>query len=378
MRVLFTTWAWPSHLYSLVPFAWACRTAGHEVLIAGQPSLADEITRCGLPAARVGGEVDAVGMVRGYLLGRASPGRGGGGPRAMEMFRAHADAMLDDLVRLARDTEPDVVVYEPTALAGPLAAAAAGVPSVRHLYGTDLMARARGVLSPMLAELGARHGIRGADPYGSVTVDPVPPGLRLPAAPPAVPVRYVPFNGPGRAVELPPPLRPRVCVTWGHTLAKLSADRFLAPAVARALAVLDIEVVVAVSAAQQELLGPLPDGVRVVVDAPLDGVVRDCDLVVAHGGAATVLTALSHGVPLLLVPQLPDHAGHAARVAAAGAGDLLPHDAAGPERLREYVARLLGDERYRQAARRLRQQMHDQPPPAALAADLPATVRCAA
>uniref|UniRef100_J1RV42 Protein IroB n=1 Tax=Streptomyces auratus AGR0001 TaxID=1160718 RepID=J1RV42_9ACTN len=53
MRLLFTTWAWPSHLYALVTQAWACRAAGHEVLVASQPALAAEIGRCGLPAAVV-------------------------------------------------------------------------------------------------------------------------------------------------------------------------------------------------------------------------------------------------------------------------------------------------------------------------------------
>ncbi|MEU3908904.1 hypothetical protein AB0F20_34740, partial [Streptomyces goshikiensis] len=34
MRILFTTWAAPSHLFPLVPLAWAARVAGHEVLLA--------------------------------------------------------------------------------------------------------------------------------------------------------------------------------------------------------------------------------------------------------------------------------------------------------------------------------------------------------
>ena len=68
MRVLFTTWAWPSHLYAMVPLARACAAAGHEVLVASQPALRREIERCGLPAAVVGADVDAVAMVRGYAL----------------------------------------------------------------------------------------------------------------------------------------------------------------------------------------------------------------------------------------------------------------------------------------------------------------------
>jgi hypothetical protein len=54
MRILFTTWAWPSHLFPLVPFAWTCGAAGHDVCIASQPALTDAITKSGLPAMRVG------------------------------------------------------------------------------------------------------------------------------------------------------------------------------------------------------------------------------------------------------------------------------------------------------------------------------------
>ncbi|WP_174244103.1 nucleotide disphospho-sugar-binding domain-containing protein [Streptomyces sp. TM32] len=371
MRLLFTTWAWPSHLYALVTQAWACRAAGHEVLVASQPALAAEIGRCGLPAAVVGQDVDAVAMVRRYVIGapRRDAG-GGGGPRAAEMFLAHAESMTGSLVELADGFRPDVVVYEPTALAGPLAAAVQGVPAVRHLYGTDLLARAAHVLPGMLAPLAERYGLDAVDPFGALTLDPTPPSLRPAAAPPAVPVRYVPYNGGGRPVTLPKPAGPRVCVTWGHTMAKLSARRFLLPDVVRALHPLGVELVAAVSAAQAPLLGRLPEGVRVVVDAPLHGLLDACDLVVAHGGAGTVLTALHHGVPLLLVPQLPDHAGHAGAVAGVGAGRLLPAADATPERLREECRRLLADGAVRACARRLKEEMHRQPPPSARVDDL--------
>ncbi|MFF3743720.1 nucleotide disphospho-sugar-binding domain-containing protein [Streptomyces kronopolitis] len=366
MRLLFTTWAWPSHLYALVAQAWACRAAGHEVLVASQPALAAEIGRCGLPAAVTGHDVDAVAMVRRYVIGAPRAEAGGrGGPRAAEMFLAHAESMTEALVELAAEFRPDVVVYEPTALAGPLAAAVQGVPAVRHLYGTDLMARAKQVLPGLLAPLAARYGLDGVDPFGALTLDPTPPSLRPPAAPPAVPVRYVPFNGGGRPVTLPEPGVPRLCVTWGHTMAKLSAERFLLPEVVRALHPLGVELVAAVSAAQVPLLGQLPEGVRVVVDAPLHSLLDTCDGVVAHGGAGTVLTALHHGLPLLLVPQLPDHAGHAGAVAGAGAGQLLPVADAAPRRLREECLRLLEDGAPRAAARRLREEMRRQPPPAA-------------
>ena len=380
MRVLFTTWAWPSHLYPLVPLAWAMRAAGHDVLVASQPELLGEIIATGLPGVAVGADVDAVELVRGYVLpsggdqGGQAP-RTGKGPRAMQMFLAHAEAMTGDLIDVCRSWRPDLIVYEPTALAGPIAAAAVGVPAVRHLYGTDLMLRARAVLGDLLAPLAARHGVTGVQPFGALTVDPTPPSLQVPVDDDRIAVRHLGFCGPGPARPSLPPRdgRRRVCVTWGHTMAKLDPGRFLAPLVVRALAgEPDLELVAAVSASQQPLLGAVPDGVTVLVDASLDEVFAGCELVVAHGGAATVLTALRHGVPMLLIPQLPDHTGHAARVLAVGAGEVLTRDQANAATIVKETRRLLSDEAVRARARGLAEEMLRAPTPAQIVERLPA------
>ncbi|MER6668439.1 nucleotide disphospho-sugar-binding domain-containing protein [Amycolatopsis japonica] len=384
MRVLFTTWAWRSHLYALAPLAWAFRAASHDVLVASQPGLVDEIAQTGLPAAGVGRDVDAAGMVRGYLLPTTPAVTGGPAgtekspvPRAMRMLLAHTESMLDGLIELAKRWRPDIVVYETTTLAGPIAAAAIGVPAVRHLYGPDLLLRARRLLPEVLAPLAGQHGVSEFEPLGGVTVDPTPDSLQLPGDHPRIPMRYVPFNGPETLPDRLPATggRPRICVTWGHTIAGVAPARFLLPSVAEALSELDVDVLVAVSAAQVPLLGPLPPKVRVVVDSPLNQLLPGCDLVVAHGGAGTTLTALHHGVPLLLVPQLPDHTGHANRVSACGAGEVLTAQQASPSRLREEAERCLGDSPRRAAAIRIQQEMRDSPPPAALVPELVAGAR---
>ena len=146
-------------------------------------------------------------------------------------------------------------------------------------------------------------------------------------------------------------------------MAKLGPEYFLAGQVVRALAGDGVDVLVAVSASQVELLGPVPESTRVVVDAPLHLVLPDCDLVVAHGGAGTMLTALHAGLPSLLVPQLPDHVGHAGRLLASGAGEVLTRDDATDDRLVSEVRRLLADSTARDAAHVLRQEMRAQPAP---------------
>ncbi|HZN74657.1 MAG TPA: glycosyl transferase family 28, partial [Micromonosporaceae bacterium] len=47
MRVLFTTFAWPSHYFPMVPLAWALQAAGHEVRMTSQPELLPTMRRSG-------------------------------------------------------------------------------------------------------------------------------------------------------------------------------------------------------------------------------------------------------------------------------------------------------------------------------------------
>lgn len=56
MRVLLAAPPSPARLHNLVPLAWALRTAGHDVKIAGRASFVDEILSTGCVAVDLGGE----------------------------------------------------------------------------------------------------------------------------------------------------------------------------------------------------------------------------------------------------------------------------------------------------------------------------------
>src|SRR4051812_46742316 len=143
MRMLFTTWAWPSHYLPMVPLAWAARAAGHEVRIASQPALADTIARSGLTGTLVGRDLDITERFRRDVFALIDRDWKAVTPadiqlmgeRATAMFTDLAEAMVDDLVAFAQAWRPDVVVADPLTYAGPIAAAVLGVPAVRHLFG---------------------------------------------------------------------------------------------------------------------------------------------------------------------------------------------------------------------------------------------------
>ncbi|MFM9368695.1 nucleotide disphospho-sugar-binding domain-containing protein [Streptomyces sp. Da 82-17] len=384
MRVLFTSWAWPTHYHHMVPLAWALRAAGHDVRAAVPPSLTGVVAASGIPAVAVGHDgVDAVARIRDYIPGRvpapAAPATGARGPRAVSLFADLAAAMADDLVAFGRQWRPDLVVHEPTAYAGPLAAAVLGVPAARFPWGADLMYHAAAVdlEREVMAPLCERFGLPGVDLLGDLTIDACPTAMQVPAGRPVerLPVRYVPYNGAGTLpVPLPPAerARPRVCVTWGTTVGRLDEEMFLLPRVVEALDPLDVGIVVAVAREQRRLLGTLPDRVKVMESVPLHAVLPHCDAVVGHGGAGTLLTGLACGLPQLVVPQLVDHTFNARQFAATGAGTVLDKDTAreAPEALRAAVQDLIDTPSYAKAAREVRAEIAARPAPADLVGPL--------
>lgn len=380
MRVLLTSWAWPTHFYPMVPLAWALRAAGHDVRVAVPPSLAGVVAASGLPVVEAGTErIDAVARIREYIPGRPAPAPGakpGRGPRAVTLFAELAQEMAEDVVAFADAWRPDLVVHEPTAYAGPLAASVLGVPAVRLPWGADLMDReaTRVYEREVLAPLFARFGVDGVDLAGALTLDVCPSAMQVPdtvrpPGPRRQPMRYVPYNGSGRVPSPLPPAsrrRPRVCVTWGTTVGRLDGRMLLAGDVVAALEPMDVGILVAVSRSQRHLLGRLPERVKVLESVPLDVVLPHCDLVVGHGGAGSILTGLVHGLPQLVVPQLIDHGFNAQRFAATGAGLSLSREEATAEGVREAVGRLVEEPGYRKAAQEVRQEIAGRPSPAAV------------
>src|SRR5262245_2919305 len=127
MRVMFTSWAWTSHFYPMVPLAWATRMAGHDILVAGPPALVPTVLSAGLPAMAVGTDYDMTPIMKRFA-GPHSPldpraveaqrRRRRGGP--INVFGLICDTMLDGLLSAARRWAPDVIVHDPTTYAAPL------------------------------------------------------------------------------------------------------------------------------------------------------------------------------------------------------------------------------------------------------------------
>jgi UDP:flavonoid glycosyltransferase YjiC (YdhE family) len=100
-------------------------------------------------------------------------------------------------------------------------------------------------------------------------------------------------------------------------------------------------------------LHPLAANVHVEKWISHDDLLPRCAAIVTTGGAATVLAALTAGVPLLVVPTFWDKSDNAQRVVEAGAGLRLAPRHCRPDRVRADVLRLLEEPAFRQNAQRI-------------------------
>jgi UDP:flavonoid glycosyltransferase YjiC (YdhE family) len=381
MRVLFTTWAWPSHYFPMVPLAWTLRAAGHEVLMASQPDLLPTMRASGLPCIRIGRDLDVValyrtGTERVTLAGRETvkPSR----RSRLSLYVELALAMVDDLLALARSWQPDLIVYDPLTYAGPLVARSIGVPAARNLFGPDLTSFTRiGGEVPGWTALLERCGLDESDDLdllGAATIDPCPPGLQYPdtIAPTArIHTRYIAYNGLSQVPTTLPERsrRERICLTWGTSIHRLLGRRAFLPGhilrtCTRVAAERDAELVLAITANQRRLIPDPPPGVRIVESMPLNALLPTCDALIHQGGAGTMLTALHHALPQLVLPQIFDEAANANQLTATGAALTHPAQGLTPADLTAAANNLLDNPAHRSAARRLQQEMHNQPAPA--------------
>ncbi|APU15480.1 MULTISPECIES: activator-dependent family glycosyltransferase [Actinoalloteichus] len=407
MRVLFTTFSARTHLYPMVPLAWAFRVAGHEVVVASQPILTDVITEAGLPAVSVGADFSTAEIVANADDDIAKPVEIFGlEPESLdweELTRGYRsflkagvipfnDSMVDDLVDFAVDWRPDLVIWEPITFAGAVAARVTGAAHARLLWGQDVWTRTRehfvalrdgrpageqtDLQAEWLTDVLQRHGATFHEDVvnGQWTIDPMPAATRLAAATPSVPMQYVPYNGrspiPNWLRE--PSTRPRICVTIG--ISQREYEHVPGPGqqdigmILDAIADLDAEVVVTLTERQQAALADSlrHPNVRAVEFVPLHALLPTCAAVVHHGGAGTYSTALAAGVPQLIIPNMFDTVLKARQLTDLGAGlHIHSADLTGAE-VRAGLVRMLTEPSFQESAARLRQESLADPTPGEL------------
>ncbi|WP_433170059.1 nucleotide disphospho-sugar-binding domain-containing protein [Actinoallomurus sp. CA-150999] len=382
MRVMLGA-VWPTHLMSMVPVAWALRAAGHDVIVAGRPDVTPVAEAAGLPIGVLeGGEPADPRGAAGRLGSRRSGVHGGrweeGWDNIARRWVNRADDVLDAYLSFARDWRPDLVVTDPLEFSGLIVGGVLGVPAVRHRFGPEvLITTGRDVARRALHDHCVRAGLETGLPDPALTLDPCPPSLQHPDAAPARTVRYIAYNGPGTLPTLPDkrPGARRVLVCLGTRSLALDGRLSILRNVVRACGELPgVEAVVTcVPEYHGALLEVAPDSVHVIDPTPINLLLDDCDAMVVYGGAGTLHTGLSFGLPQLVVPS--DHhilvlAGE--RVEASGTGRMVPGAAVQADHgaAKDALAAILDDSAYRAGAQKLRDEIDRQPTPADLVPEL--------
>ncbi|MFC0107723.1 nucleotide disphospho-sugar-binding domain-containing protein [Kibdelosporangium aridum] len=356
MKVLFIPGNSPQPIFSHAPLVNAMRVAGHQVLVGGINWVLPTIASVGLPAVQITplSEQEVSAFIESMPTDPESWAHSVG-----KVYAEIALSSLPNLLELAEDWRPDVVVGGGMFYTAPLLAHHLGIPCVRVEWDRNdtrpYDPGAEPVLRPVLDELGL-----AALPGPDLWLDVCPPSLRPAEDAARQSMRWIPLNAqkPLQPWMYSRPDRPRVYLTRGARMPDVADLR----ETAKHLLELDVEVVVGTSEQVAEpLRAELPE-VRAGF-VPLDVLAPTCDLMVHHGGGGTDMNALHAGVPQLIVdPEYPAVAISA--LVDFGAGLLVDDASATPRNVLDAAKELLGDPTYRTRAQALSAEIAEMPTPA--------------
>jgi hypothetical protein len=358
----------PSTVFSHVPLATALRNAGHQVMMtASLDELNSTIPAVGLPCVRI----TDPSLTAREIIGRDArlltvPENPVERERQSGRWYARLEAVtLDALLAFTRDWRPDIVIGGMASYAAPLLAAHLGVPHVRHAWDIhsprELDLGASEELQPELAALGLDR-----IPEPDMMIEITPPSLLPADARPAQMMRWIPGN---TQSCLEPWMytrgeTPRVGVTIGTGVAAYNQHDFLYGIVEN-LAAMDAEIVVPVGEDAAPVLRERAGDKVKAGWMPLDVIARTCDVLVHQSGGSTMMTALSLGVPQVLVPDPALHRANemARTIVEAGAGISLTPEEATSEVIAKHCQEVVSNPDYAEAAAGLAREIAALPLP---------------
>jgi UDP:flavonoid glycosyltransferase YjiC (YdhE family) len=369
MRILFTFIGGTGHLLPLLPVACAARVAGHTVAVGCGPAMAATVTASGLtvlPLSRGSATPKARLPLRPVDLERER--REFRDRFARQGARARAPLVLT----LCAEWRPDVLVCDETDFGSLVAAERLGIPYAAVLVMAAGTLVQPDVIGDALQDLRAEHGLP-PDPnlemlrrYLVLAPFPVSyrdPAYPLPATAHAFAARLPPVAGRPTAWDGFRPEAPTVYFTLGTVFNVESGDLF--SRVLAGLRELPVNVVVTVGPhIDPAAFGAQPAHIQVRTYVAQDTILPHCQLVISHGGSGSVLGALAHGRPMVLIPMGADQPLNAARCEQLGVGWVLDPVALAPIEVQAAVQGVLAAPNYRLAAERMRADFAALPEPA--------------
>lgn len=361
MRILFTFVGGSGHFDPLVPIARAARAAGHAVAFACPHSMVATVEAHGFAPFVTG--ADPGDAPRRIALRPPSQEREDEVLR--EVFAGRlARRRAAGVLTLCAEWDPDLVVCDGTDFGSMVAAERLGLAHVTVIIDAAGSLVRRELVAEPLNALRAEHGLP-PDPElemlrRDLVLSPFPPSLRDPAFPLPATAHSLRAPTPDRARDDDGP--PTVYFTLGTVFNLECGDLFAR--VIEGLRELPIELVVTVGHdIDPEELGPQPANVHIERHVPQSSVLPRCSAVVSHGGSGSVVGALAHGLPQVLLPMGADQLLNAARCEELGLARVLDVMTATPQTVREATSAVLSDATHRHAAERIRDEIAALPGP---------------
>jgi UDP:flavonoid glycosyltransferase YjiC (YdhE family) len=369
MRFLFSVHPAHGHFHAMAPLAQALQDAGHQVAFATGKGFGPAVRRAGFQHFPCGLDYDGATDILQALPEWPDIQARVPASLAVQQFHGFVEGlgprMADDLIGLARAWKPGVIVRDPLEFGGYIAAEVCGLPHATVLWAFYISAKA--ACPEAILELRQRYALPddpGLDTLDSyLALDFLPPSWAFPglAYPPAT-HRFCapPFDLGGGA--RPPdwmealPHRPSVYATLGTTFNQSPATF---QAILSALRGEPINLIVTVGRSMDPAqFGPQPEHVKIEQFIPQTLLLPHCDALIFHGGYNTLLAALWHGLPMVVIPmEAGDQWPTAQRCAGLGVGMLLEGSPPEPEAIRAAVKRALEEPGYRARARQLQREI---------------------
>ncbi|UJW30071.1 glycosyltransferase [Saccharothrix sp. AJ9571] len=360
MRILFTFAGGTGHFNPLAPIARAAEAAGHQIAFTGQAALLETVRAAGFTAFDTGG--DTFGSRERRPLAEIDLDQEEQALREGYARRV-AGERCPRIIELCRHWRADVVVCDEADFGAVVAAESLGLPHATVLVIAAGSLIRPGLVGEPLNELRARHGL-DPDPEMAMlgrhlVLSPFPPSYRDPAFSLPPTARSLTFDPVVPDVPAPDWLRtdaPTVYFTLGTVFNTESGDLF--HRVLTGLRELPVNVVMTVGPhIDPAEFGPQPDSVRIERYIPQASLLPWCTAMVSHGGSGSVLGALAHGMPMVLLPLGADQPHNAERCAQLGVARVLDAMTASSAEIAAATEDVLHEDGYRQAAGRLRDEI---------------------
>jgi UDP:flavonoid glycosyltransferase YjiC (YdhE family) len=372
MRVLFTTQPGVGHFHPLVPLIQALTGAGHDVAVACAPSFASTVEASGVQALPAGFD-----WLIGGAMEESFPGVKGipPGPERVAWMITNvfagvtAERMATDVMTLAATWPFDLVVRETLEFGGYLAAERMDLP---HAVVQTVIDRpgVAPILAPCINRQRTRLGLSADNELATLRRY-----LHLSSRPPSL--HTGPFASTNHSYRAPifdrsladsapewadaPMASPVVFASLGTVVNPAIQGVF--KSLLEGLSPVAGTLVLAVSpSVDPSAFGPQPAHIHVERYVPQSLVFPRCDLVVTHAGSGTLIAALAHGLPMVLIPLAADQPHNAAAAAARGLGRIVGPEERTADAIETAARDVLEDPTYRRNARQVRDEMAALPP----------------